>query len=205
MTNLAYNKKSFLEILEQIQVDNLHMLINYLEKETDFFNAPASTRFHGNYEGGLVEHSLHVYSNMLRKNNEKPWADFNYTFTTIVITSLLHDVCKSNFYEVDYKNVKQYSDNGKFTDTKGKYDWCVSPYYTINDKFPYGHGEKSVEIITRFITLLECEKMAIRWHMGFSEPKENWGTLGKAIEKYPLILMLHEADMEATYIDEVER
>ena len=76
--------------------------------------------------------------------------------------------------------------------------------FEFDDKLPYGHGEKSVYIIQNFIRLSDEEVMAIRWHMGFSEPKENFNTLGRAIEKYPLILFLHEADMEATYIDENE-
>ena len=77
--------------------------------------------------------------------------------------------------------------------------------YTIDDKFPYGHGEKSVEMIQHFIQLSTIEKMAIRWHMGFTEPKESWNTLTSAIKVNPFILALHQADLEATYLLEEEK
>ena len=107
---------------------------------------------------------------------------------TLIIVTLLHDLCKVNFYKVDYRNAKN-----------AKGEWEKVPYYTIEDTIPYGHGEKSVMMITEYIKLTNEEKYAIRWHMGFSEPKEQYGTLGQAFKKYPLALLLHEADMEATY------
>mgnify|MGYP000103922247 FL=1 len=78
--------------------------------------------------------------------------------------------------------------------------WVKEPYYSINDTIPYGHGEKSVMMISTFINLSMEEMYAIRWHMGFSEPKELHNTLSLVLEKYPLVMALHEADLEATYI-----
>ena len=77
--------------------------------------------------------------------------------------------------------------------------WEKVPYYTVDDTIPYGHGEKSVMMITEYMKLTSEEKYAIRWHMGFTEPKEQYGTIGLAYTKYPLALLLFEADLEATY------
>lgn len=158
-------------------------LLEYIEK-TDFFTAPASTKYHGSYMGGLAEHSLNVFNRML-KHKEK------YSLETLAIVSLLHDLCKADYYAVDYKNVKQ-SDG----------TWEKEPYYTVNDKLPIGtHGDKSVFIIQRFMPLSAEEVAAIRYHMGaFQEGDAK--NISKVFEKYPLALMLHIADMEATYFDE---
>ena len=179
-------KQEFLELLKSINRDGMENLIAFIEK-TDFFEAPASTRYHGSYQGGLLEHSMKVYEILLQKvqNNIiglKPNED------TMKLIALLHDICKANFYKVDYRNAKN---------SKG--EWEKVPYYTIEDTIPYGHGEKSVMMITEYIKLTPEEKYCIRWHMGFTEPKEVYTTLGEAFKKYPLALLLHEADLEATY------
>jgi len=179
-------KDKFLEILKTVKRDGIYELINFLEK-SDFFKAPASTRFHGDHEGGLVEHSLKVYE-ILKHKVENSIMPIEIPEESIIIIGLLHDICKTNFYKVDYRNAKN---------ALGV--WEKVPYYTIDDTIPYGHGEKSVMMITEYIKLTNEEKYAIRWHMGFSEPKELYGTLGQAFKKYPLALLLHEADMEATY------
>lgn len=184
-------KEEFLNILGQVKRDGMEQLISYLEK-TDFYKAPASTRFHGNYEGGLLEHSLNVYKLLRIKLSEEPYASLlSVSEETIAIVSLLHDICKTNYYTVDYRNKK--NEDGV---------WVKEPYYTVNDTIPYGHGEKSVMMISKFIDLKAEEMYAIRWHMGFSEPKELYTTISNAYEKYPLALALHEADLEATYLVE---
>ena len=180
-------KQEFLELLKSINREGMENLIAFIEK-TDFFEAPASTRFHGSYQGGLLEHSMKVYEILLHKvqNNIiglKPNED------TIKLIALLHDICKANFYKVDYRNAKN---------SKG--EWEKVPYYTIEDTIPYGHGEKSVMMITEYIKLTPEEKYCIRWHMGFTEPKEVYTTLGEAFKKYPLALLVFEADLEATYL-----
>ncbi len=166
-------------------------LLNYmLSENSDFFTAPSSTRFHGSYEGGLVEHSLNVYhclEDYLKRQRTKELYKMEYTEESIAIVSLLHDLCKMNFYAVDYRNAKN---------EKGV--WEKVPYYTINDQLPYGHGEKSVYIISGFMRLTREEAFAIRYHMGFSG-NEDKNCIGKAFEMFPLAFALSVADMEATY------
>ena len=177
-------KEQFIELLKNTKREGMENLISFMEK-TDFFEAPASTRYHGAYKGGLLEHSLKVYEILKEKIKN---TEFDIKEDTIIISSLLHDICKLNFYKVDYRNAKN---------EKG--EWEKVPYYTIQDTIPYGHGEKSVMMITEYIKLTSEEKYAIRWHMGFTEPKELYGTIGEAYKKYPLALLLFEADLEATY------
>ena len=183
-------KEKFIELLRKTKREGIENLIALIEK-TDFFTAPASTRFHGCYEGGLLEHSLKVYEilDYKIKNNV---IDLFVPEDTIIITALLHDICKVNFYKVDYRNAKN---------SRG--EWEKVPYYTVDDTIPYGHGEKSVMMISEYIKLTSEEKYAIRWHMGFTEPKEAYNTLGAAFKKYPLALLIHEADLEATYFYDI--
>ena len=179
-------KEKFIELLKSTNRPGIEDLISFLEK-TDFFTAPASTRFHGSFEGGLVEHSLKVYEilDYKAKNNV---LKLEIPDDTIKIVSLLHDICKLNFYKVDYRNAKN-----------ALGEWEKVPYYTIDDTIPYGHGEKSVMMISEYIKLTPEEKYSIRWHMGYTEPKELYNTIGEAYKKYPIALLTHEADLEATY------
>ena len=179
-------KERFLELLSGINREGMDELIKFLES-SDFFKAPASTKFHGDFEGGLVEHSLKVYD-ILCKKMDNLEIELKISEDTLKIVALLHDLCKTNFYKVDYRNVKNSSGV-----------WEKVPYYTVEDTIPYGHGEKSVMMLTEYIKLTPEEKYTIRWHMGLGEPKELYNTLGQAMHKYPLILLLNEADMEATY------
>lgn len=160
---------------------------------TDFFTAPASTRFHGAHEGGLVEHSLNVYT---RLHCETSIDVPEINPESIAICALLHDVCKANFYRVSSRNVKN-EETGK---------WEKQPFYQVEDQFPYGHGEKSVFLIERFMRLRTEEAVAIRWHMGGFDDAARGGSyaISGAFEKYPLTLLLHVADLKATYLDEGE-
>ena len=154
--------------------------------KTDFFTAPASSKFHSAYEGGLCEHSLNVYNLMIEHYNDgKP-------DESIAIAALLHDLCKAQFYKMSTRNVKN--------ETTGQ--WEKVPYYTIEDKFPFGHGEKSVFLIERFMRLKVEEAIAIRWHMGGFDDAARGGSyaINGAFEKYPLAVKLHLADTEATYL-----
>ncbi len=180
-------KEKFIELLKSTNREGMEELIKFIEEKTDFFIAPASTRFHGSHEGGLLEHSMKVYEilDYKIKNNV---IDLYAPEDTIIIVSLLHDICKANFYKVDYRNAKN-----------ARGEWEKVPYYTVEDTIPYGHGEKSVMMLTEYIKLTPEEKYCIRWHMGFSEPKESYTTLGLAYKKYPLALLVNEADLEASY------
>ena len=168
-------------------------LLEYLcSDKSDFFTAPASTRFHGAYEGGLCKHSVNVYE-ALREYVGRPRFSEEYGLTysdeTIAIVSLLHDLCKVNFYQESTRNVKE---DGV---------WKTVPYYTIEDKLPYGHGEKSVYIASGYMRLTRDEAFAIRYHMGFAgaESVNAIGNIGKAFEMFPLAFALSVADMEASY------
>lgn len=183
-------KEEFLMLLRSVNREGMDELINFIEK-SDFFKAPASTRFHGSYEGGLLEHSLNVYKLLCEKVKNCP-VEINVSQDSLIIIGLLHDICKANFYKVDYRNAK--NKNG---------EWEKVPYYTVDDTIPYGHGEKSVMMISEFMPLTNEEKYAIRWHMGFTEPKELYSTIGAAYKKYPLALLLFESDLESTYFFDI--
>ena len=189
---LEKNKNEFIEIYkENITRPGSDKLLNYLiSEQSDFFTAPCSTRFHGSYAGGLVQHSINVYNclkDYLSRQRTKDVYGMEYTNESIALTALLHDVCKMNFYSVDYRNAK--NEQGV---------WEKVPYYTINDQLPYGHGEKSVYIVSGFMRLTREEAFAIRYHMGFSGIEER-NSIGKAFEMFPLAFALSVADMEATY------
>ena len=190
-------KEEFISIYNEfIKRPGADKLLDYLENKSDFFTAPCSTRFHGAYEGGLVEHSVNVY-HCLKDYLSRPRVNevygMEFSDETIAIVSLLHDVCKVNFYATEMRNRKN-EETGQ---------WEKVPFYTINDTLPYGHGEKSVYIISGFLygegRLTRDEALAIRWHMGFSSEDDNKNTIGRALEMYPLAFALHVADMEATY------
>lgn len=192
MSLITENKDKFVEIYrENITRPGSDKLLNYLLSESsDFFVAPASTRYHGAYEGGLCEHSIHVYEclkDYLERTRVQDEYGLNYPDESIAIVSLLHDICKVNLYRVSYRNAK--NDHGV---------WEKVPYYEYYDTLPYGHGEKSVYIVSSYMRLTREEAMAIRWHMGFSG-EENTNTIGRALEMYPLALAAHIADMESTF------
>lgn len=182
---------------------------------SDFYTAPASTKFHSSFMGGLLHHSMEVFRNLDKKTSGSEYNVWREALVdvgkdTIVIVSLLHDICKTHFYTTELKNKKNYdrdvvaaADRWQVKhDSNGDFIWETVPAYAVDDKIPYGHGEKSVMMIENYITLKPIERYAIRWHMGFTEPKELYNTLAAAIERYPLILALHEADLEASYLTE---
>lgn len=188
------DKERFVSIFrKKIKREGSEDLLNFLLSESsDFFTAPASTRYHGAEAGGLCRHSLNVYDclcDQLARPRMKNLYGIHYSEESIAISALLHDLCKINFYRVESRNVKK---NGV---------WQAVPYYTIDDRLPYGHGEKSVYIISGFMRLTRDEAFAIRYHMGFSGPEDN-GTIGKALEMFPLAFALCVADMEAAYFME---
>lgn len=137
-------KEEFISIYTQhIKREGADKLLDFLKNKSDFFTAPSSTRFHGAYEGGLVQHSVNVYhclKDYLARQRVKDVYGMEYSEETIAIVSLLHDLCKVNFYTVDYRNAKN---------ADGV--WEKVPYYTISDSMPYGHGEKSVYIISGYL------------------------------------------------------
>lgn len=187
-------KEEFIEIYNaNIKREGADKLLEYLlSTSSDFFTAPASTRFHGSYEGGLCEHSLNVYhclKDYLSRERVKEVYNLNVSDETIAIVSLLHDLCKVNCYKVSTRNAK---------DESGK--WIKVPYYEFDDKLPYGHGEKSVYIITGFMKMTREESFAIRYHMGFSQSGDDMRNISAAFEMFPLSLALNIADMECSFM-----
>lgn len=180
-----------------IQRDGADALLDFLKDQSDFFIAPASTRFHGAYAGGLVAHSLNVHDCLLdylgRERAKNLYGLAHYTEESIAIVSLLHDVCKIGCYKPSFRNVK--NELGK---------WEKVPTFEYDDALPYGHGEKSVYIVGGFLRLTREEAFAIRYHMGFSGT-EDIRNISKAFELFPLSLATHIADMEAsTFIEKHE-
>lgn len=173
---------------EHIQREGADRLLDWLRK-TDFFTAPASTKYHCACPHGLVMHSVSVYQTMV----EKHWEEGD-SMESYAICGLLHDLCKAQFYKVSTRNVKN-PETGR---------WEPQEYFSIEDQFPYGHGEKSVFLIERFLRLKPSEAMAIRWHMGGFDEAARGGSfaISHAYEKYPLAVKLHLADLESTYLRE---
>lgn len=209
MATREENIKRFEELMGKITREGKDELMEYINK-TDFYKAPASTQFHLSCEGGLLQHSLNVYDCLMAKKQSPIWKK---TFEEIpeeslIIMSLLHDLCKVNFYVKGTKNQKTYEPEKvaaaepwqRKHDDKGDFIWETVLRYEIDDKMPLGHGEKSVMLINCFMKLKPHEIYAIRWHMGFSEEKGMYKALGEAMEKYPIVLALHEADLEAAKI-----
>lgn len=186
-------KAEFTDIFTaNVKRDGADKLLEYLNN-SDFFTAPASARFHLAEEGGLCRHSINVYKRLVQAVQAEYGADqTEFSAETLAVCGLLHDVCKVNFYSVDYRNSKE---NGV---------WAKVPYYRVEEKFPYGHGEKSVFIVSQYMRLTAEEAMAINWHMGGFDDRVKGGSysLSEAMAKYKLVLLMHIADLQASYLDE---
>ena len=199
-------KKEFEKIFkEKIKRDGADKMLEYI-KTTDFFDAPASTRFHSNHVGGLCEHSVKVYHRFVkmleceglyvgsggiatatpRNDSETVSAE------SAAIIALLHDICKVNCYKTEMRNVKEGS------------TWVQKPYFAYDDPLPYGHGEKSVYMICGYMKLTREEAMCINWHMGAFDARSSDGkfTCSNAYQMFPIAAIFHSADFLTTYLDE---
>ena len=191
---MGIHQEEFLRIFDQyITREGADELRRYLLK-SDFFTAPASSRYHCAYEGGLCEHSINVYKRLKKIMIGEYGNDWEKIIPheSVAICGLLHDLCKIDFYKLDFRNVKE---NG---------EWVKKPWYTREELMPFGHGEKSVYIANSFIKLKREEAMAINWHMGGFDTRVRGGdgSISDAYRMYPLAVFLHAADLQATYIDE---
>lgn len=190
--NIQNCKNDFIELYTQnIKRAGSQELLDWIEK-SDFFTAPASSKYHNNFEGGLCLHSINVYKQLVHLLKSYGLEN-RYSAESVAIVSLLHDLCKTYFYKKDLKNVK--NEQGQ---------WVKTPYYAIDEKMPFGHGEKSVFIIERFMRLEYHEALAIRWHMGGFDDSVKGGSysVSAAYEQNKLALLVHLADMAATYLFE---
>ncbi len=203
-TELQKLAKRFEDEMAKVKRPGVDKLMDYIQK-SDFYTAPASTKYHLACEGGLLLHSLNVLdalrSILVFSEKDNTW---QYQIAgkipaiiqdeSVTITALLHDICKTYFYGTSTRNVKNEKTNR----------WEKVPYYTVEDRMPLGHGAKSAMIIKQYMELQSMEMYAIWWHMGFTGNYENDTCVGAAIRKYPLVLALQTADMMASRIMEAE-
>lgn len=199
--------KRFEDEMAKVKRPGADRLMDYIRK-SDFYTAPASTKYHLACEGGLLQHSLNVLDALrgilAPVTKEDGTAAWEYRIAgkvratisdeSVTIAALLHDICKTFFYGTSTQNVKNEKTN----------KWEKVPYYTVEDRMPLGHGAKSAMIIKQYMELESMEMYAIWWHMGFTGNYENDTCVGAAIEKYPLVLALQTADMMASRIMEAE-
>ena len=208
MATREENIKRFEGLMATVNRDGREELMEYIRTKTDFYLAPASTQYHLSCEGGLLQHSLNVYDCLMAKKQSPVWKKIleEIPEESLVIITLLHDLCKVNFYTEETKNQKTY-DQDKVAaaegwqrkhDNLGDFIWETVLKYAINDTMPLGHGEKSVMLINCFMRLKTTEIFPIRWHMGFSEEKSYYKAIGDAMERFPIVLALYEADLEAS-------
>ena len=195
MTNIKRFKKI---VTENIERDGIENLMEWLEHETDFFTAPASTRYHGSYEGGLVEHSLNVYDRLVWEMENTVGAGWQeiYSPESIAIVALFHDLCKIDRYVITEKWRKDENE-----------DWEAYEAYEYNkEKAEMGHGAQSVFYLQKFIQLTEFEAQAIFWHMGAYDlsPYASLAACSETFKWNPLAFLTHRADMAATYVTENE-
>ena len=191
MADIDQGKQQFVELYNKyITRAGAKELLDYLLK-SDFFTAPASAKYHMAESGGLCLHSINVCNRLASLVRAEYGEDYAATYTdeTIAVCGLLHDVCKVNYYAVEQRNVKE--EGG----------WVKKPFFKVDERFPYGHGEKSAYIVSGFLRLTREEAFAIRYHMGFSGT-EDPGNVGKALEMFPLAYALVCADMEAAFLME---
>jgi len=183
-------KERIKELLIETHRFGMPELVHYLEHESDFFTAPASTKHHGAHVGGLAEHSLNVYYVLDRLNRELNEYCLDHHIVTV---ALLHDLCKANYYALEPRWRK---------DDRGK--WESYDAWTVKDDLPLGHGEKSLHLISRFVKLDDVEALAIRWHMGAwtAGATTDYSTsraLNAAIEEHSLVPLLQMADFAAQW------
>lgn len=180
------NKERFLDLCSKINREGVNELLKWLEN-SDFFYCPASARFHGSYPGGLLEHSLNVYDELIRLSRAYP--EVNITEESVIVISLFHDLCKVNLYAAEKRNRKN---------AQGV--WESYDAYIHNEKLHYGgHGSKSVFILQNYIKLTTEEAVAINCHMSSWDGNKE---VGSAFEQFPVAWLLHVADESATYIKE---
>lgn len=183
------NKSTFQSLVNRyVTRDGVQPLMCMLET-SDFYTAPASTRFHGAEEGGLCLHSINVGKQLFKLADV--FAPGMYSQETLTIVALFHDLCKIGCYKVEMRNVKN-QETGQ---------WEKQPYYKFEEDFSYGgHGDKSVFLVMQYMKLTPEEAAAINAHMGFSGTT-NANSISDVYNKNVLAWMLHVADEAATYLD----
>jgi hypothetical protein len=193
----------FRSLLTGINRAGMPELLDWLEKETDFYIAPSSTHFHDAVAGGLLHHSLKVLG-YLTKLSEAFTVEIPED--SKILIPLLHDICKVNFYQLERKSLPRRKENGDLElDDWGKKIWDEQMVYTVKDQFPIGHGEKSVILLQRYIKLTDLEIMAIRWHMmAYDDLHYSYAgnyAITEASDKFRIIPLVHMADLAASFLE----
>ena len=182
------NKERFISLCKSVDRNGMDKLLDWLE-ENHFYTCPASSRYHGAYSGGLLDHSLNVYDELKKLLNIYP--EITVSEDSVIVSALFHDLCKVNMYTTEKRNRKN---------SVGQ--WESYDAYTIKEKFCFGgHGSKSVFLVQHFIELTPEEAVAINCHMGAWEDGAG-KFVGKSFEQFPLAWLLHVADESATFIKE---
>lgn len=162
--------------------------INWL-RSTDFYSAPASTRYHESEPGGLLKHTLKVLVQAYQLMTVPTFAFANLNLGEVTLAALAHDWCKIGKYELSTRNVK----NEK-TGT-----WEKVPCYNYKESdIPFGHGVASMYVAMKFFRLNMQQALAIRWHMGrWYVADSDINDLQHSNEKYPLVHLIQFADQLA--------
>jgi len=195
--------ETFKTLIDSVKRDGIPDLLKWLDTETDFYLAPSSTHFHDAKAGGLLHHSVKVYRYLKRLTGVFA---VEIPDDSMIIIALFHDLCKTNFYTLEKKSLPRRLPNGDLElDDWGKKIWDETTVYTVNDKFPIGHGEKSVILLQRFIKLTDLEIMAIRWHMmAYDDLHYSYAgnvAITAASDLYRVIPLVHAADLTASFIE----
>ena len=182
---LLENKNKYIELLKSTNRENIDKVIELL-KNSDFFEAPASTKYHDNFKGGLCYHSLKVYNNLVRLNKEY---DLHFDESSMIIMGLLHDICKINCYVKDKKNVKVGG------------NWMTVDYWSFKDELPIGHGQKSVILLLeQGISLTNLELTSIVGNMNGYD-KSDMFDASNIFNLDSDTIWLHLADFIASYYE----
>lgn len=203
---ITENKTTIIGLLNKIdrQGANIPALISKLES-SDFFTAPASTKYHNSVRGGLADHSLNVYYNLksLVKNKH---LEEEISEESIIICGLLHDISRMNLFEPAIRNKKVYSDGGSKYDDLGRYDWVSEASWAVkpeHERFNYGNHEETSEFMIRcFIPLTMEESIAILHHHGGKGYDSTQQNISYLLSKNNLLTLLHAADFISTFVDE---
>jgi hypothetical protein len=175
--------KKIISALTSTKRKGIENLVDWLSG-SNFFTSPASTRFHGNFEGGLALHSYEVYKEFFAKVGSY---GLEVQESSAIIAGICHDICKVNYY------IPNRLKKGELSEAKP---------YKVEDNFPLGHGEKSVLMASRYIPLTDQEALMIRWHMGYEDPL--WNDYKEKVElKFPEVVLFQHADKEVSLIRQI--
>lgn len=202
---ITENRNKFVSLLSSVNIENANIpgLLDWLDN-SDFYVAPASTMYHSNYAGGLCQHSLNVYNNLMQLASL--YCPGQYSSDTLTVLALLHDISKANFYEHTIVNKKVYNEHGSKHDNMGNFDWVSQDAYKVKDAAERSllgtHEEASALMLGTFIPLTLEETIAVMHHHCGMNDEGQFRDLSAHLNKYPLLTLLHAADFLSTFINE---